>query len=113
MLLELVIATMVFVVMITTIMGWQCGVITSFARLKGRVALLHCITDGELSTCDKVYAAGKYRITCAQQKLELDQEGCKNIEALLGVVPAHEWHYTRAELSMKNAAGQGQVVRVQ
>lgn len=104
MLLELLIANIIFLGMITTIMGWQSDVLISFARLKERVELLRSRADCfVVHDGDDQVIASKYRVESHNQVLYLTADGQKNIARVLGSVPDYRWYYTKSVLSTKRS----------
>ena len=102
MLLELLIANIIFLGMITTIMGWQSDVLISVTRLKERVELLRSSADCYVAH-DEQAIPSNYHVESHNQVLYLTADGQKNIARVLGCVPDYRWYYTRSVLSTKRS----------
>jgi hypothetical protein len=111
MLLELVIANLLFLGLVTTIMGWQCDVIVSFVRLKERVECLRGVADRHIRN-DSHDTMEKYRIEEQQQPLYLSSQGQQHLVDVLGGVPDYRWFYTCSVVSMKRAGGRQHLMRL-
>lgn len=98
MLIELIAACVFFGIMITTVVGWQCHVLTALAELKVRTALLRSVTDRVSGDRRELAHKRVCRIFHEHRSLHISSRDQQLIDAVVGSCAEYAWGYDRLKL---------------